>query len=132
MTDAPKTHPLIRPLLLALLFMGVAAALKLSPIDGDLTRRLVGVMTGALVVFYSNYVPKKLTPLAAMRCNPVTEQALRRFAGMSMVLGGLGYMAAWMFAPLESAAWLGGAVVATALLAVVVRFVMAATSPSRD
>jgi hypothetical protein len=89
-------------------------------------------MTGALVVFYSNYVPKKLTPLAAMRCNPATEQALRRFAGMSMVLGGVAYMLVWMFAPLGSAALVGGAVVATALLLVVIRFVVAATRPTQE
>lgn len=132
MTDSPKKYSLVRPLLLAGLFLGVAAALKFSPLDGDLTRRLVGVLTGALLVFYANYVPKKLAPLAAMRCNPATEQALRRFAGMSMVLGGLGYMLAWIFAPLQSAALLGGAVVASALLLVVIRCVVAVTSPSPD
>lgn len=132
MTDSPKTHRLIRPLLLAALFLGVTAAFKFSPIDGDLTRRIVGIMTGALVVFYSNYVPKKLKPLAAMRCNPATEQALRRFTGMSMVLGGLGYILVWMFAPLESAALLGGAVVATALLLVAIRIAVAATRPSEE
>lgn len=128
MTDSPKVHPLVRPLLLAVLFLGVAAALKLSPLDADLARRLIGILSGALVVFYSNYVPKKLSPLAAMRCDPATEQALRRFAGMSMVLGGIGYMLAWMVAPIGSAALIGGAVLGLALLLVVIRFVLAATS----
>lgn len=132
MTDAPAKYPLVRPLLLAAAFLGVVAALKYSPVEGDLVRRIVGVMSGALVVFYSNYVPKKLIPLAAMRCNPATEQALRRFAGMSMVLGGLGYMLVWMFAPLASAALLGIAVLAGAMALVAVRCVLAATARTQD
>lgn len=132
MTDSPKTNSLVRALLLAALFLGVTASLTLLPIDAGMVKRVVGVMTGAMVVFYSNYAPKKLTPLAAMRCNPATEQALRRFTGMSMVLGGLGYMLVWMFVPLEWAVPAAVAVLGGALLLVVIRFLVAATHPAQD
>lgn len=49
------------------------------------------------------------------------NQAARRFAGWSMVLGAIGYMLAWLFAPLDSAALFGGGVLAAALLIAIVR-----------
>lgn len=131
MTDSPKTNSLVRAVLLAALFLGVAASLEFLPVDDDMAKRVIGVMTGAMVVFYSNYAPKTLTPLAALRCDPATEQALRRFTGMSMVLGGLGYMLAWMVAPIEWAVPAAVTVLGSAFVLVVIRFILAATRPAQ-
>ena len=123
-----------RALIVAGLFLSITAALQLgSPeyIDADVARRLVGVMMGAIVVLYANSVPKQLTPLAAMRCSPATEQAIRRFTGLSLVLGGLGFALAWIVAPIEAANAVAGAVLGIALLAVALRYaaVFARRSP---
>ena len=50
-------------------------------------------MLGLLVVVVcANAIPKSLTSLARLRGSPAAEQAARRFAGWSLVLGGLGYV----------------------------------------
>jgi hypothetical protein len=46
---------------------------------------------GAVVVICANAVPKVLTPLIQSRCDPIAHQAIRRFTGWSLVIGG----AAW-------------------------------------
>lgn len=124
MTHRVSPNPLIRGLLIAALFLGASAVLRwLSPayIDAGLMHRVFGVMAGALVIGYANAVPKALKPLGAMRCNPVTDQALRRFMGITMVLGGIGYTLAWIAAPIEIAHLYAMASLGTALLLVVAR-----------
>ena len=67
----------------AILLIAAATLRFLAPeyIDRDLARRIMGMMTGSIVIFYANVVPKVLTPLARLRCDPAAEQAVRRFAG---------------------------------------------------
>lgn len=125
MTSRSAGSPITRALLGAALILAASAALALaSPglIDEELARRLWGVIMGAVVVIYANAAPKALTPMARMRCDPATEQALRRFSGWAIVLGGLGYAGAWLLAPIESAALLAIAFLGSALLLVVVRY----------
>ncbi|HEU4852032.1 MAG TPA: hypothetical protein VFT37_07740 [Telluria sp.] len=130
MTISPKVASLARAALLAVLFIGIAAALKHTPadyIDPELARRIVGVMTAGIVILYANMVPKSLTPLAALQCDPAAEQALRRFTGIVLVLGGIGYALAWMFAPLDSANAIAMALLGAALAVVLVRLGVAAS-----
>lgn len=91
-------------------------------VGDDLARRLWGVLLGAVVIVYANAAPKTLPPLARMRCDPAAEQALRRFTGWALVAGGLGYAAAWLFAPLQSARLLAAGSLGGALLLVVLRY----------
>jgi hypothetical protein len=58
-----------------------------------------------------------LLSLARMRCEPARARATRRFVAWSLVLGGLGYSAAALLAPLESMHLIGGAILAVALAA---------------
>lgn len=135
MTTFLRVPALVRALIVAGLFISITAAVKLgSPeyIDADFARRLVGVMMGAIVVLFANSVPKKLTPLAAMRCSPATEQSIRRFTGMSLVLGGLGFALAWMAAPIDAANAVAGTVLGVALLAVALRYAAAFVRRSAD
>ena len=87
----------------------------------EAARRLLGVLLGAVVVAFSNSIPKMLVARARQRCSPGQDQAARRFAGWSMVLGGLGYMLAWIFAPLQVAALIGGAALAIGVALAVLR-----------
>ena len=115
---------LVRSLFIAVLILAIAAALSwLAPvyISAELSHRLLGAMLGAVVVAYANTIPKMLATRARLRCTPAEDQAARRFAGWSMVLGGVGYMLAWLFAPLGMAALIGGGLLAVALLCALVR-----------
>ena len=112
-------------LLAASLFLAASAALALlSPayISKVLAHRLFGALSGFVVAAYANALPKALTPIARMRCSPVAEQALRRFAGWSLVVGGVGFAVAWLLAPIGVAASIAMAVLGAALLLVIVRF----------
>ncbi len=107
---------LARSLCAAAAILGVSAALAwASPeyLSDDTARRLLGVLLGAVVMVYSNAIPKLLA--ARTRCSPAQDQAARRFAGWSLVLGGLAYMLAWIFLPLALAPVLGGGALALGL-----------------
>ena len=124
-TQSPTARAsIVRALIVAGLFLAVMAALKLLTPDHlsrELANRLLGVMLGVVVVFYANAVPKALTPLARLRCDPVTEQALRRFTGWSIALGGAAYALAWMMAPIESADIIATGLLGAAMLLVIAR-----------
>lgn len=119
-----KAHPLLRALAGAAFILAAAALLRWSApgwLGDEMARRLLGVLLGSIVVVYANAIPKSLVALARLRCSPAREQAARRFAGWSLVLGGLGYMAAALLAPLASMHLVGGAILAVALAAAILR-----------
>lgn len=125
MTKSPRASAVVGALIVAAMFLSMTAALKLlSPeyVGADLARRLVGIMMGLIVVLYANSVPKQLTPLAVLRCSPAVEQSLRRFCGLSLVLGGVGYALAWIAAPIDAANLLAAAVLGVSLLVVAIRY----------
>ncbi len=113
-----------RPLLGAALILAVSGALAWAApehISDELKQRLVAALLGAVVVIYANAIPKSLTVLAQLRCSPEREQAARRFAGWSLVLGCINYMLAALFAPLGAMHLVGGSLLGVALLAAVLR-----------
>lgn len=117
-----------RGLIVAGMLLGGAVLLeRMSPayISPDAARRMLGVLMGAVVVVYANAVPKALSPLLRMRCAPAAEQAMRRFTGWSLVLGGAGYAAAWAVAPMAHARLLAMGILGTAFLLVVLRLAQA-------
>lgn len=114
---------LLRCLVIAgALLLASYALSRASPaiISVDCAQRVLGVMMGALVVLYANSAPKILPSLAAS-CSAQGEQTLRRFTGWALVLGGLGYMGAWLFAPIAHAAVIALALLGLAFALVVVR-----------
>ena len=105
-TPAAVRASLIRSLIYAGLFLGISYTLgRMSPeyVSHEVKQRLLGVMSGVLVIVYANAVPKMLTPLVRLQCSPVAEQSLRRLTGWSLVLGGAAFALAWTFVPLEYA-----------------------------
>jgi hypothetical protein len=110
---------------LAGLLLGAALAISsLSPdrIHPDLGQRLFGVLMGVIVILYSNEAPKAIP---RGRCGSGNHLSLRRFAGWTLVLGGLGYALASAFAPIDAAHWVAGACLGTAVLLVLARFLWA-------
>lgn len=111
-------------------FAAIVSALSPEYVTEEWVQRLVGAITGALVVFYGNAAAKKLTPLGEMRHDPVAEQSLRRFTAWSITLGGLGYTLAWLVAPWSSASLIAVAVLGTSVLLVTARWIgIRATGP---
>jgi len=67
-------------------------------VDGDAGIRLCMAISGATMVWLGNQTPKKAKPANARTL------AYRRFSGWAIVLGGLGNMLIWTFAPMDVAA----------------------------
>lgn len=110
MKPSSRFSQLCRAVLGALFILGAAGLIAwASPawLDPEWALRLAGAMLGGVVVVYANAIPKALSK--RMRCaSPAADQAARRFAGWALVLGGLGYMLAWLAAPLHLAGMVGG------------------------
>ena len=82
----------------------VTLARKLGAIDDPTVGVRVMMATfGLLVAFYGNTIPKALAPLAADRGREVRAQGCRRRAGLTFVLAGVGYAAAWLALPMAIA-----------------------------
>ncbi len=119
-------HGITQGLTIASLLIAASFALKFaSPayLSPELGRRLFGILMGLILVFFANAVPKVLTPLMSTRCDPATEQAIRRFTGWTFMIGGVAYIAAWAFAPSANVDLLAGGLLTATLLVVVARCV---------
>mgnify|MGYP000195989313 CR=1 FL=1 len=92
------------------------SALSPEYLDAELARRLQGAVAGMVSFIYANAVPKSPLPLSRGACDPKADQARRRFVGWCLTLGSLGYMMAWLFAPIESAGGLAMCFLGTSLL----------------
>jgi hypothetical protein len=119
-----RASPITRGLLAAALILGISALLAwLTPayLDRDTEHRLLGALLGAVVVVYANAVPKAFIARTRTRCAPAVEQAARRFTGWALVIGGIGYMAASLLAPIGISGMLAGLALGTAVVVVALR-----------
>lgn len=71
--------------------------------DGDIALRAAMAITGAFLAVTGNAIPKTLTPLAALNCDPAKFQAARRLAGWMWALAGLAVALAWLTLPINLA-----------------------------
>lgn len=69
----------------------------------EISHRVSMAILGVLVAFGGNGLPKMLTPLAELRCDPARVQALQRRAGWTFVLSGLAFSVAWLVLPIAAA-----------------------------
>ncbi len=87
------------------LALAASSAQNLGYIDQDMTTRLVLGATGLMIVSFGNRIPKTFALSAGAR-------KAQRVAAWSLVLSGLVYAGAFVFAPLDMAIPLGcGAVI---------------------
>jgi Ca2+/Na+ antiporter len=87
--------------------------------DPDAFRRGTMVVVGAFFLSVGNRLPKTLTPLAAMRCNPARVQAFQRAVGRQWVIAGLVFIAIWVQVPLALARPLSIALLSACIAATV-------------
>lgn len=84
--------------------LGLKLATALGALqDPDLARRAPLVLMGAFFVFSGNAMPKMLTPLSRLRCDPARVQAFQRFTGWTWVLAGLALAVVWVVLPIDQA-----------------------------
>jgi hypothetical protein len=62
---------------------------------GDIAVRINGIMTGAVLVVFSNAIPKRMSSASAL--------AMLRTIGRAFVVGGFGYALAWLVLPVSFA-----------------------------
>jgi len=87
------------------LALGATVAKNLGYIDQETTLRIVLGATGLMIAAFGNRIPKTFVPSAHAR-------KAQRVTGWAMVLSGLVYAGAFVFAPISTAVVLGcGAVI---------------------
>ena len=93
--------------------LSATLARQMDYIDGDTVTRLVLAVTGLMVAWYGNRMPKAFAPSA-------TARQVARVGGWSMALSGLVYAGLWAFAPLSIALLVGcGAILAGIVVTIV-------------
>ncbi len=109
---------------LLILAAGVLQLLSPGYLSRDVELRILGILSGAVVLIYANLVPKALTPRMSVCGDPIVEQSIRRFTGWTLALGGVAYAVVWMIAPIHYATALSVSVLAGAALLVVIRIAL--------
>jgi hypothetical protein len=89
--------------LIMVLSLAGSLAVALGFGDRELSLRTSMVALGLFFVFTGNTLPKTLTPLSSMQCDPARAQAFQRFAGWTWVTVGLGFVASWLVLPVKIA-----------------------------
>ncbi|WP_339744411.1 hypothetical protein [uncultured Maricaulis sp.] len=84
----------------------------------DFPGRVSGAITGLILAVFSNAVAKRIGGGETS----AGKAAAKRFMGLALVLGGVAYAAAFLFAPIDLARWIGMGAVITALLVTAARF----------
>ncbi len=97
-------HAIVFAGLIMAIPLGMSVAVGLGVIhDADLSKRITMAIIGVSVAFTGNALPKTLTPLSRLQCDPAKVQAFQRLAGWTWVLTGLGYSLVWLVMPLDLA-----------------------------
>ena len=81
------------------------------------------IIIGLYLAAIGNSLPRSLPPTSSMPGNAARVQAFQRFAGWTWVLAGLGFAAAWLVLPKDSAVPVSVAVVLGALVLIVLQLV---------
>ncbi len=94
---------------LVVLALGARLAREQGYIDQETVLRIVVGMTGLMVAYYGNRMPKAVAPTAQAR-------QLSRVAGWSLALSGVVYAGLWAFAPIPVATTIGTGAVAAGVI----------------
>ncbi len=90
--------------LILVISLGAKLAVALGAVRyGDIALRATMAIMGAFLAVTGNAIPKTVTPLAALHCDPAKVQAVQRLAGWIWVLAGLAVAIAWLTLPINLA-----------------------------
>jgi hypothetical protein len=99
--------------------------------DPDSGRRMTMILFGAYFAATGNALPRMLPPVSSMQCDGARVQAFQRFAGWTWALCGVGFAAAWLALPIDSAETVSTAFVAAAVIITIVQVVRLRKSQQR-
>jgi hypothetical protein len=106
--------------LIAAMPMGAKLANALGLIDESLAAaiaaRWMSVLAGGYLILRGNRLPKILTPLPDIRCDPATMQSLQRRTGWAYVLAGFTFTLVWLVLPVHLAQPIGMGIIAVGIL----------------
>lgn len=94
-------------LVFAALILGVALGSRVLNDSGVMTidpARINGVVIGMVLIWMGNMMPKR-NPEKTCGNDPAAAFRMKRFAGMLMMLGGIGHAAIWLTLPVGQAEW---------------------------
>lgn len=85
--------------------LAIALGSKLGGTLGapNISWRATMAIIGVFLIFTGNAIPKMLTPLSQMQCDPAKLQAFQRFGGWTWVLTGFVLLNAWLVLPVRLA-----------------------------
>ncbi len=90
--------------LILVISLGAKLAVALGAVHyGDIALRATMAIGGAFLAVTGNAIPKTLTPLAALHCDPAKVQVVQRLAGWIWALAGLAVAIAWLTLPINLA-----------------------------
>jgi hypothetical protein len=102
--DAGVRRGIVTAGLILVISLGAKLAATLGAVyHGDIALRATMAITGAFLAVTGNAIPKTLTPLAALHCDPAKVQTIQRLAGWIWVLAGLAVAIAWLTLPVNLA-----------------------------
>jgi len=104
--------------------LGAKLAMALGAVHyGDIALRATMAIVGGFLAVTGNAIPKTLTPLAALHCDPAKVQAVQRLAGWTWALAGLAVAIAWLTLPINLAEAMSFLLLPSAILVTVGRAV---------
>lgn len=125
----------VSAVILAALLLAFSLGAKLightTNVEPSLIERARGVSLGFVLLYLGNLMPKVIGPSLKNNCSIASANAVRRFAGFTFVIASLGYIGAWIFAPLARADNIATGIVAGGVLLVVLRILIAIKGVSR-
>lgn len=89
--------------------------------DADSGRRATMIIIGAYLAATGNALPRMLPPVSSMPCDAARVQAFHRLSGWIWVLGGIGWVTAWLALPMDAAGPVSMALVALAMIVTIVQ-----------
>jgi hypothetical protein len=90
--------------LILVISLGAKLAVALGAVHyGDIALRATMAIAGAFLAVTGNAIPKTLTPLAALHCDPAKVQGVQCLAGWIWALAGLAVAIAWLTLPINLA-----------------------------
>jgi hypothetical protein len=121
--DAVTTSVVCAALILAV-SLGATVAVALGALDrADRAKPLTMALAGAFLMFIGNSIPKVLTPLSRLQCDPARVQAFQRLSGWTWVLAGCGLLVSWLVLPASVAEPVSETFIAVAILVVLTQIV---------
>ena len=110
--------------LILVISLGAKLAVALGAVHyGDNALRATMAIGGVFLAVTGNAIPKTLTPLAALHCDPAKVQAVQRLAGWTWALAGLAVAIAWLTLPINLAEAMSFLLLPSAILVTVGRAV---------